>query len=145
MKQKLLNEAPERTFAIVLDKGEEVLQQLSQFVRELKISGARITGLGAFESATLGFFERDRQDYKEIAMPEQVEVLSLTGDVALAEGEPKLHLHVVVGKKDGTAHGGHLLQAKVWPTLEIMLVESPGHLQRKLDPETRLPLIDLAE
>jgi uncharacterized protein len=92
---------------------------------------------------TLGFFERDRKDYKRIMIDEQVKVLSLIGDIALEDDEPKVHAHVVVGKSDGSAHGGHLLEARVWPTLEVILVESPQHLRRKMDQETGLALIRL--
>jgi uncharacterized protein len=74
---------------------------------------------------------------------EQVEVLSLVGDVALKDGAPQVHAHVVVGKSDGTAHGGHILQAHVWPTLEVVLAESPKHLRRKTDAETGLAVIDV--
>ena len=70
-------------------------------------------------------------------------MLSLIGNVALVGDEPKVHAHVVVGKRDGTAHGGHLLEASVWPTLEVILVESPEHLRRKMDKETGLALISL--
>lgn len=142
MKTKILNNKPQRTFAIILEKGDEVVEQLGDLVKRLEISAGKLSGLGAFESATLGFFDRDRKDYKEIGIAEQVEVLSILGDIALAEGEPKLHIHVVLGKADGTALGGHLLRAKVWPTLELILEELPGHLRRKMDPETKLPLID---
>ena len=77
-------------------------------------------------------------------MREQVEVVSLIGDVALDESEPKVHAHVVVGKSDGTAYGGHLLEAYVRPTLEVVLVESPAHLRRRVDRESGLALIDLS-
>jgi len=60
------------------------------------------------------------------------------------DGEPMLHAHVVVGKIDGTAHGGHFLQGRVWPTLEMIVSEMPIHLRRKHDEETGLPLIDLS-
>lgn len=79
----------------------------------------------------------------KIPINEQVEVLSLVGDVALKGDEPKVHAHVVVGKRDGSAHGGHILEAHVWPTLEVMLVESPRHLHRRHDEESGLALIDL--
>jgi predicted DNA-binding protein with PD1-like motif len=92
---------------------------------------------------TLGYFDRARKDYRKIPLPEQVEVLSLIGDVALEDDEPKVHAHVVVGKADGTAHGGHLLEARVWPTLELVLTESPRELARRSDRETGLALIDL--
>jgi predicted DNA-binding protein with PD1-like motif len=69
-------------------------------------------------------------------------VLSLVGDIALDGLEPKVHAHVVVGKADGTAHGGHVLEAHVWPTLEVIITTSPAHLRRKHDPETGLALLD---
>ena len=72
---------------------------------------------------------------------EQVELLSLIGDVALKEGEPVMHAHAVVGRKDGTAHGGHLLKAHIRPTCEVVLTESPAHLQKVVDPESGLALI----
>jgi predicted DNA-binding protein with PD1-like motif len=82
-------------------------------------------------------------DYKKIAVPEQVEVLSLLGNIAANEGKPKIHAHVVLGKADGTALGGHLLRATVWPTLELVIEESPVHMRRKSDPETGLALLEL--
>jgi predicted DNA-binding protein with PD1-like motif len=91
----------------------------------------------------LGFFVPDKKDYDKILIREQVEVLSLLGDVALKEGQPQIHAHVVIGKVDGTAHGGHLMLARVQPTLEVILTESPQHLQRKTDPASGLALIDL--
>ena len=79
-----------------------------------------------------------------LAVPEQVEVLSLIGDVAVKDGEPQVHAHVVAGKSNGAAVGGHLMAAHVRPTLEVMLTESPEHLRRKFDAESGLALIDLA-
>jgi uncharacterized protein len=143
VRTKLIHESDEKTFAIVLDKGDEVTSSLLAFAKENKLSASHFTAIGAFESVTLGFFERDRKDYKKIAIGEQVEVLSLVGDIALEDDSPKVHAHVVVGKSDGSAHGGHLLEARVWPTLEVILVESPQHLQRKMDGETGLALISL--
>ena len=88
---------------------------------------------------TLGYFDRQSKKYKEIPIEEQVEVLSLVGDIALKDRAPQVHAHVVVGKSDGTAHGGHILKAHVWPTLEVVLTESPKHLRRKIDAETGWP------
>ena len=72
-------------------------------------------------------------------------MLSLVGDVALEGNVPKVHAHVVVGKRDGTAHGGHLLEARVRPTLEVILVQPPGHLRRRFDPRSKLALIEIEE
>jgi hypothetical protein len=142
MTSKLLNERP-KTFAVVFQAGDEVVQGLTAFAKSNRLSAAQLTGLGAFEELTVGFFSLERKDYNKIVIREQVEVLSLLGDITLKDGEPQLHVHVVVGKADGTAHGGHLLRAVVRPTLEIVLVESPSHLRRKHDADTGLALIDL--
>src|SRR5437764_1689360 len=143
VKTKLIHDDGEKTFAIIFDKGDEVAGGLLAFAKENNLSASHFTAIGAFERVTLGFFERERKDYKRISIDEQVEVLSLVGDIALDEDEPKVHAHVVIGKADGTAHGGHLLEARVWPTLEVILIESPQHLRRKVDKETGLALINL--
>lgn len=108
------------------------------------MTAAYFTAVGAFRDVVLGYFERERKDYKRISLHEQVEVLSLVGNIALADGKPKLHAHVVIGRSDGSAHGGHLLEAHVWPTLEVMAVESPQHLRRTHDEETGLALLPLS-
>jgi uncharacterized protein len=143
MKSRLIHEAEQKTFALVFDKEDEVVQELTRFAKEHDLNASQFTAIGAFKSAVLGFFEREEKDYKKIPINEQVEVLSLIGDIALSRGEPKLHAHVVLGKADGTAHGGHLLEARVWPTLEVVLTESPRYLQRRMDEETGLALIAL--
>ena len=91
----------------------------------------------------LGFFQPETNSYRQIPVVEQVEVLSLAGDIALKDNIPDVHAHVVVGKSDGTAHGGHVIEAHIWPTLEVILIESPKHLRRRVDLETGLALIDL--
>jgi predicted DNA-binding protein with PD1-like motif len=93
--------------------------------------------------ATLGYFDWEKKDYLKIRIEEQVEVLSLLGDIAVDNGKPKIHAHVVVGRRDGTACGGHLLEGVVRPTLEIIISESPQALQKKYDPESRLALISV--
>ncbi len=142
MHAKLLNDGPEKTYAVIFATGDEVMKNLLAFAREKQLAASHFTAIGAFREATLGYFDWERKEYKHIPVREQVEVLSLVGDVARDEkGEPKLHAHVVVGKSDGTAHGGHLIEAVVRPTLEVILVESPRHLQRRHDPESGLALI----
>jgi uncharacterized protein len=144
MKSQLLSDGDsQRTYAIVFDTGDEVIRGLLAFAREHGISAASFTGIGAFERATLGYFEVDRRDYRKIPVDEQVEVLSLAGNVALASNEPRIHAHVVAGRADGTACGGHLLEAHVRPTLEVVLVEPPARLRRTTDPATGLPLLNL--
>jgi uncharacterized protein len=145
MQAKLIHDGQEKTFALVFDTGEEVVAGLLQFARDQKLSGAHLTAIGAFERVTLGFFDVARKDYKKIAIQEQVELMSLVGNIAHDDkGVPKLHAHVVVGKSDGSAHGGHLLDAYVRPTLEVVVVEASQHLRRTLRGEFGLALLDLS-
>jgi predicted DNA-binding protein with PD1-like motif len=142
MKSKLIHDQDgERTFAVVFDRGEEALAGLRAFAGEQNLTAARFTAIGAFSDVLLGFFDLERKEYHKIPIREQVELLSLIGDVAQHHGKPKVHAHVVVGKRDGTAHGGHLLEAHVRPTLEVMVVQAPSHLQRAIDEETGLALL----
>jgi uncharacterized protein len=139
--RKLLETAGEKTYVLIFETGDEVVSGLQRFASEKGLGGSRLTAIGAFQSVTIGYFNWQAKQYESIDIDEQVEVLSLLGDVAVDKGEPKLHAHVVVGKRDGTAHGGHLMKAIVRPTLEVMLTESPHHLQRRYDPESGLALI----
>jgi predicted DNA-binding protein with PD1-like motif len=143
MQSKLLNDHGEKSYAVIFDKGDEVMAGLKAFAKEAGLGAAHFTAIGAFSGAMLGYFDRDRRDYKKIPIREQVEVLSLIGDVALKGREPEIHAHVVVGTSDGAARGGHILEATVWPTLEVVVTEAPSHLRRVHDDETGLALIDL--
>ena len=142
MTSTLLDATGPRTWVLIFDKGDEPVAGLTAFAKAQKLGAAHFTAIGAFSDVTLGYFDRAKRDYKKIPLHEQVEVLSLLGDIALDKGEPKVHAHVVVGRADGEARGGHLLEAHVWPTLEVVLVESPRHLRKRHDPETGLALID---
>jgi predicted DNA-binding protein with PD1-like motif len=143
MKFQTLGQDKQRTFAVVFDSGDEFIADLTSLAKEKGLGGSHFTAIGAFSDVVLGYFDREKKEYRKIPVREQVEVLSLNGDIALKDGAPQLHAHVVVGKSDGTAHGGHILEAHVWPTLEVIVTESPKHLRRKTDDETGLALIDL--
>jgi hypothetical protein len=144
MKSKLLDDFYGRkTWVLALDAGDEVVAELTAFATANKIIAASLTGIGGFSEVTLGYFNLERKDYDPVPVPEQVELMSLAGNIAITEGKPRLHAHVVVGKRDGTAHGGHLLEARVLPTVEIVLIEAPRLLERALDPRFNLPLLKL--
>lgn len=131
-----------KTFVLVFRTGDELAKGLSKFAEEQKLSAASLKAIGALSSVRLGWLSWESKQYEpSVILDEQVELLSLIGDIALKDKKPVVHAHVVIGKKDGTAHGGHLLEAHVRPTCEVMLTESPTHLQRVIDPESGLALI----
>jgi uncharacterized protein len=143
MRSKLINEDGQKTYALVFEIGDEVMKGLTAFAREHGLNAAQFTGIGAFSDVTLGYFAWERKEYEQLPLDEQVEVLTLAGDVAEKDGEPQVHAHVAVAKRDGTAHGGHLMRAHVRPTLEVILVESPEHLKKRTVDELGVALIDL--
>jgi hypothetical protein len=143
MKYQLINNDQQKTFAVILESGEEVMEKIMEFAKEQKISASQFTAIGAFSNTIVGFFDFSTKDYKKIPFKEQMEVLTLNGDITLFKGEYKIHAHVVLGKEDGTAHGGHLLKATVHPTLEIILNESPAYLSREIDQDSGLALIKI--
>ena len=106
MKSRLLHADGQQTWAVIFETGDEVAEGLKRFAREHHLGASQFTAIGAFSDVTLGYFSVAKREYKRIPIREQVEVLSLVGDVALSEGEPKVHAHVVLGKADATAHGG---------------------------------------
>ena len=146
MKAVLLNaQGALRTYAVVLATGDEAMSSLTTFASEQHLQGSHFTAIGAFSTVVVAYFDWKEKKYRNIQIDEQVEVLSLVGDVSVDQGKPKVHAHVVVGKSDASAHGGHLIKATVRPTLEIVITETPRHLHRRFDPESGLALIDPAK
>jgi uncharacterized protein len=143
VRYKLVDERP-KTFVLVFETNDELSQGLKNFASEQNLASASFKAIGALSSAKLGWFNWETKKYEpSVSLNEQVELLSLIGDVALKDGEPQVHAHVVVGKRDGTAHGGHLLQAHVRPTCEVVLTESAEHLKKEFDPAAGIALIKL--
>ncbi len=143
MQSRLINQAgQQRTFVVVLNSGDEVTACLKRFVEQEKIEAAQFSAIGAFRSAALGYFDWETKSYQRIPVDEQVEVASLTGDVAVGPDEkPSLQIHCVLGWRGGRAVAGHLLEGHVRPTLEVVLTDSPVHLRKRHDPESGLALI----
>ena len=145
MKTKLLHDANgKRTFAIILQTGDEAVSCLKAFAEREGIGGSQVTAIGALSRATLAYFDWQTKTYQQIKVGEQVEVASLIGDIAVGpDDRPSVHIHVVLGKRDGAALAGHLEEAHVRPTLEIIVTEMPTHLHKSKDKESGLALIKL--
>jgi predicted DNA-binding protein with PD1-like motif len=142
MKSKWISKNP-KTLAVVFEEGDELVAGLDQVAAEFNLAGSHFTGIGACRELTTGFFVRETKEYQRCVFREQMEVLSLTGDIAIGDKGPVVHAHVVAGRADGTAHGGHLMHGIVWPTMEVIIIEAPKHLHRKYHPDLGLSLINL--
>ncbi len=143
MHYKLVNSDP-KTYVVIFETGDELASGLAKIASDLQLADASFKAIGALSSVRLGWLNWQAKKYQpSVILDEQVELLSLIGDVALYDGKPHVHAHLVVGKSDGTAHGGHLLEAHVRPTCELVLTESPEQLRREISPEAGIPLIKL--
>jgi predicted DNA-binding protein with PD1-like motif len=143
VRSKLLRRDGGATYALIFETGDEVISGLTAFAQEHDLEASDFTALGAFSRALLGFFEVDRKEYRKIPIAEQVEVLSLVGNITRDAGAAKVHAHAVLGCADGATRGGHLLEGEVRPTLEVILTESPAALRRRFDEASGLALIRL--
>ncbi len=147
MNSRTLSQPPvpgsEKIHVLIFENGDEVNEELLRFARENHIHSAHFTAIGAFSQVTLGYFDWEKKDYLKITVDEQVECVSLNGDIALGKDGPQIHAHLVVGKRDGSVKGGHLMEAYVRPTLELVLSEAPAHLHRTTDSESGLALIEI--
>ncbi|HEV2933142.1 MAG TPA: PPC domain-containing DNA-binding protein [Streptosporangiaceae bacterium] len=143
MKAKVIEDADVVTYIVVCDPGDEAVSVLTQFARAERLEAAQITAVGAFERATVGWFDREARDYRRIVVDEQCELLSLVGDVAEGQDGPIVHVHAVLGLSDGTTRGGHLLEGRVFPTLEAIVTETPAELRKIMRPDIGIALIDL--
>jgi uncharacterized protein len=141
MRFKQIGSEP-KTFALIMDTGDEIGDVLKRFASAQNLAGSSFKAIGALSHVKVGWFNWESKKYEVAAeFNEQVELLSLIGDIALKDSEPQVHAHLSIGRRDGTAHGGHLLKAYVRPTCELILTESPEHLQKQIDPASGLALI----
>jgi predicted DNA-binding protein with PD1-like motif len=135
MKYRLIDADGPRTYIAILETGDEIGTSLNRLAEENKLAGSSFKAIGALSGAKVGWFNWETKKYETAAeFEEQLEVLSLIGDIALKDGQPVVHAHLIVGRKDGTAHGGHLLKAHVRPTLEVVLTESAQPLHKTVVP-----------
>jgi uncharacterized protein len=145
MQVQLLNRGePTKQYAVIFYQGDEAFSGLVEFAQKYHVTSAHFTAIGALNGATLAWFDPQRKMYKKIPILGQHEVIGMSGDIALYQGKPVVHTHMIVGASDGTTLGGHVLAAYVSPTLEVMVTVDPITMQKRFDPETDLTLIDPA-
>src|SRR5712675_3183331 len=145
MKVQLLNDKePTKQYAVIFYQGDEAFSGLLEFAQKYHVTSAHFTAIGALNGATLGWFDPQRKMYKKIPVTGQHEVIGMSGDIALYQGKPVVHTHMLVGTSDGTTRAGHVLAAYVSPTLEVMVTVDPVTMQKRFDPDTDLTLIDPA-
>jgi uncharacterized protein len=143
MRSKIIEDADVVTYVVVCAPGDEAVAALEQFARAERLEASQVTAVGGFERATVGWFDHAAKDFRRIPVEEQCEVISLIGDIAEDRDGPSLNVQVVLGLSDGTTRGGHLIEGRVFPTLEVVVTENPAELRKVTHPELGVALIDL--
>src|SRR6202050_3605580 len=145
MQVQLLSQGePTKQYAVIFDQGDEAFSGLQEFAEKYHVTSAHFTAIGALNGATVAWFDPQRKMYKKIPINGQHELIGMSGDIALYQGRPVVHTHMVLGGPDGTTHAGHVLEAYASPTVEAMVTVDPVTMQKRFDPTTDLTLIDPA-
>jgi predicted DNA-binding protein with PD1-like motif len=146
MQAKLVKDTPgEQVYSIIFLKDDEVMSGLTDFAIAHKVSDAHFTAIGAVSGATLAWLDIPKKMYRRIAVTQQVEVLSLIGDIAVFNGVPIIHMHTVLCKPDGSTVGGHVFELITNPTVEVFMTVNTTPLTKKADDASGMKLIDPAQ
>ncbi|RKR92473.1 hypothetical protein BDK92_6914 [Micromonospora pisi] len=136
-----ISDRDQRVLVVVCEQGEEAVEVITGAVRTHGIKAAQVSAVGGFSGGEVGYYDREARDYTRIPVDGQVEVLSLLGDIVDHDGRAEPNLHAVLGRRDGSVIGGHLLTGTVWPTLEVVITEVVADLGKRFDPATGIAVI----
>jgi uncharacterized protein len=143
VKVKLISaDGPTKTYAIIFAPGDEILSGLQEFAAKYNVQSAHFTAIGDAKSVKFGWYDKSKKMFKVTALNSYAEITSLVGDIALINGKPSVHAHIALATEDGMVHGGHLLEAFIEPTLEVMMTVEPVPLNKKPDPQLGINVID---
>lgn len=146
MQAKLVKDAAgEQVYSIIFYKDDDVLSGLTDFAIAHKVSDAHFTAIGAVSGATLAWLDIPKKMYRRIAVTQQVEVVSLIGDIAVSNGVPVVHMHAVLCKPDGSTIAGHVFELIGNPTVEVFMTVDKTPLGKKADDASGMKLIDPAQ
>jgi predicted DNA-binding protein with PD1-like motif len=134
-------EISDSRYLLKLERGEEAMDLLRRFADDRKIGAGVLRGIGAALSAELAYFNMPAKRYEIIPVQEVTEVISFLGNLGRGEDDRSIvHVHGTLGRRDGSAVGGHVMSLLVGATLELDLEVLPGTLRRRMDPAFDLPL-----
>jgi predicted DNA-binding protein with PD1-like motif len=143
VKVKLIsNSGTSKTYVLVFAPGDEVMSGLSEFADKYQVKSAHFTAIGDVQTAKVGWYDKSHKMFKVIPVNSPSEITSLIGDIAIYNGKPAVHAHINMASEDGTVRGGHLLEAFISPTLEVIMTVEPVPLYKKFNTDMNLALID---
>lgn len=130
-------------YFIRVDQGEEIVSILTKFCSEREIKLGKISAIGAVNEVKIGIFDPIKKEYNSNTIKGTFEILSITGNITLNKDQPYLHMHIMLSDSGFNAFGGHLNEAVVSATCEVIIEELEGKLDRYFDENTGLNLIEL--
>jgi predicted DNA-binding protein with PD1-like motif len=143
VKVKLISaDGPTKTYALIFAKGDEVMSGLKEFAIKYQVKSAHFSAIGDASSVKFGWYDISKKMFKVMHINGFAEITSLIGDITIYNNNPVVHAHISMATEDGLVHGGHLFEAFISPTLQLMMTVEPEPLYKKLDPETGILIID---
>lgn len=130
-------------YLIAVEIGEELITSLLNFASSETLSSGYLSGIGALRDFELGYYWLDRKEYKRQKYSEIVELIACTGNLALRQDAPFIHLHVALGREDYSMIGGHLFSGIVAVTAELFFRPLQEPVMRAWNERTGLFLLDL--
>ena len=130
-------------FMVRLDRGEEIIETLKQFCKDMNIKSGSITGIGATNKATVGLFDVEAKKYHSKELVGNFEIAPLYGNISMKGNEVYLHIHINLCDSDHTSFGGHLSFAIVSATVEVIIDVIDEKMDREFDKKTGLNLLKL--
>jgi len=129
-------------YVLRLDKGDEIITSLLHLCQKEDISLGTVTGLGAVDHVLAGIYNLKEKSYHQNEFKGEKEIVSLTGSITRKDGDVYLHIHIAVSGEDGSVVGGHLNEARISATSEIIISKFVGKVERKYDCVIGLNLLD---
>ncbi|MDB5158758.1 MAG: hypothetical protein JWR50_3465 [Mucilaginibacter sp.] len=143
VKVKLISaDGPTKTYVLIFAKGDEVMSGLKEFAVKYNVKSAHFNAIGDASSVKFGWYDISKKMFKVMRLNEFAEITSLVGDITIYNNNPVVHAHISMATQDGIVHGGHLFEAFISPTLQLMMTVEPASLFKKLDPESGILIID---
>ncbi len=125
-------------YVVRIDRGEEVLDKLTEFCRQENIFSAGLYGIGATDRVIIGLYSVDNKQYHKTELLGEMEITSLIGNISMKDDAPYLHLHINVCNQDMKVFGGHLNECHISATCELIVTPGGSGINRNLDPVTGL-------
>ncbi|MBN2619847.1 DNA-binding protein [candidate division WOR-3 bacterium] len=126
-----------------LEKGEEIIAALTTAAQKKSLRSAFFFGLGVAKDPVLGYFNAPKKTYIKKAFKGEYELTSFSGNISREKKEIVIHCHVTITDDQFNACGGHLFQATIPATMEILLMPFSPALKRRLNRAAGLHLLDI--